>query len=137
MASVARNIPDGNPRFLQYVLEAGADANIPVPLLDGFKQAMEQAIGADIATAARAAEEFVRRNETLPPAYTENIEGLRMQESQQAQDLPASVSSPNGELDVLWVGLPLVGRCLRRSLLVGQPHPPIVGKTRSLTRRYT
>ena len=99
----------GNPRFLQYVLEAGADANIPVPLLDGFKQAMEQAIGADIATAARAAEEFVRRNETLPPAYTENIEGLRMQESQQAQDLPASVSSPNGELDVLWVGLPLVG----------------------------
>ena len=99
----------GNPRFLGYVFEAGADANIPVPLLDAFKRAMEQAIGADIATAARAAEEFVRRNETLPPAYTESIEGLRMKETQQAQDLPASVSSLNKELDVLWVGLPLVG----------------------------
>ena len=99
----------GNPRFLEYVLEAGADADIPVPLLDAFQQAMEQAIGADIATAARAAEEFVRRNETMPPAYTENIEGLRMNETQQAQDLPASVSSPTGELDVLWVGIPLVG----------------------------
>ena len=98
----------GNPRLLEYVLEAGADANIPVPLLDAFKQAMEKAIGGDIATAARAAEEFVRRNETMPPAYTENIEGLRMKETEQAQDLPASVSSPSGELDVLWVGLPLV-----------------------------
>ena len=98
----------GNPRLLEYVLEAGADANIPVPLLDAFKQAMERAIGGDIATAARAAEEFVRRNETMPPAYTENIEGLRMKETEQAPDLPASVSSPSGELDVLWVGLPLV-----------------------------
>ena len=99
----------GNPRLLQYVLEAGADANIPVPLLDGFKQAMEQATGADIATAARAVEEFVRRNETMPPARTENVEGLRMNETQQAPPVPASASGPVGEMEALWVGLPLIG----------------------------
>ena len=101
-----------NPRLLKYVLDKGADAGIPVPELEGFQQAMEQAIGRDIADAARAVEEFVRRNETMPPAYTENLEGFRMDETHQGQDVAATVSEPSGELEVLWVGLPVLGLLL-------------------------
>lgn len=98
-----------NPRLLQYVLEAGADASTPAPLLKGFKRAMEHAIGVDISAAARVAEEFVRRNEMVPPTYTEDLEGLRMNETFQAQETPAPTSRPSGKLDSLWVGIPLLG----------------------------
>ena len=38
--------------------------NIPGPALDTYRAAMEAALGADIESAAAAAEEFVRWNES-------------------------------------------------------------------------
>ena len=101
-----------NPRLLQYVLESGADAGIPLPMLDAFQRAMEEAIGRDIESAARAAEEFVRRNEALPRTSTENLEGFRMDETQPVASLPAARTDPGDELAVLWIGLPILGLLL-------------------------
>src|SRR5690606_187435 len=53
----------GNPRLLQYVVEQALAAGIPVPAVEAFAAAMEQAIGAPIADLAAAAEEFVQQNE--------------------------------------------------------------------------
>ena len=71
----------GNPRFLQYVLDQGRLADIPVPALETFREAMEQALGVDIRSAAEAAEAFVRRNEARPAELTANLEGYRMEEA--------------------------------------------------------
>ena len=100
-----------NPRLLRYVLEQGAVMNIPGPALDAYRAAMEAALGADIESAAAAAEEFVRWNESRPAVTTMNIEGLRMEESaDDAEPLPAPPASGGGEgvWTPLWVGAPLV-----------------------------
>ena len=103
----------GNPRLLQYVLDTGAVMNIPGPLLDTFRTAMEEAIGVDIATAAAAAEEFVRRNEARPATMTRNLEGFRMDESiDAAVPVPEPRSTgeaSDGPWEALWVGVPLLG----------------------------
>ena len=103
----------GNPRLLQYVLEQGAVMNIPSPLLDTFRIAMEEAIGTDIATAAAAAVDFVRRNEALSATMSRNLEGFRMDETIDAA-VPMPEPRPAGETgegawDALWVGVPLLG----------------------------
>ena len=101
----------GNPRLLQYVLDQGAVMNIPS--LDTFQTAMEEAIGTDIATAAAAAEDFVRRNEARPATLTRNLEGFRMDETiDNAVPLPEPRSvgdASEGTWDSLWVGAPLLG----------------------------
>ena len=102
----------GNPRLLRYVLEQGAVMNIPGPALEAYRAAMEEAIGADIETAAAEAEDFVRWNESRPRLTTTNIEGLRMEESADAAEpLPARPASgaDDGAWAPLWVGAPLVG----------------------------
>ena len=101
----------GNPRLLRYVLEQGAVMNIPGPALDAYRTAMEEAIGADIETAAAEAEEFVRWNESRPALTTMNIEGFRMEESADAvEPLPAPASgSDDGVWAPLWVGAPVLG----------------------------
>ena len=103
----------GNPRLLRYVLERGSALNIPGPALEGYRKAMEEALGADIEEAAAAAEEFVLRNEarTAAPELT-GITGYRMQETTSASGpappLPAATPAPDGWAP-LWVGLPLLG----------------------------
>jgi len=101
----------GNPRLLQYVLDEGAVMNIPS--LDTFRTAMEEAIGTDIATAAAAAEDFVRRNEARPSTMTRNLEGFRMETTvDDAVPVPAPRSAgeaSDGAWDALWVGVPLLG----------------------------
>ena len=101
----------GNPRLLQYVLDEGAVMNIPS--LDAFRTAMEEAIGVDIATAAAAAEEFVRSNAARPATMTRNLEGFRMDTTiDDATPVPASRSAgeaSDGAWDVLWVGVPILG----------------------------
>ena len=114
----------GNPRFLRYVLERGAAMNVPGPVLEAYRAAMEQAIGADIETAAAAAEEFARRNDarSARPANTD-IEGYRMTEIRRDSAPSPDVASTRPLADgwgPLWVGLPAVGlllawRHLRRS----------------------
>ena len=102
----------GNPRLLQYVLDEGANLNIPAPLLESFRTAMEEAIGVDIATAAVAAEDFVRRNEAEPATMTRNLEGLRMDATNDAPALvpPRSTAGTgDGTWDPLWVGVPVLG----------------------------
>ena len=73
---------------------------------------MEQAIGMDIASAARAAEEFVRNNEARPDERTENLEGFRMDEAienpSSDQAVPAPGIVPVGEWGALWAGLPVL-----------------------------
>ncbi len=101
----------GNPRLLQYVLDEGAVMNIPA--LDTFRTAMEEAIGTDIATAAAAAVDFVRRNEARPATMTRNLEGFRMDATvADAVPVPAPRSAgeaSDGVWDALWVGVPLLG----------------------------
>ena len=103
----------GNPRLLQYVLDEGAVMNIPGPSLDTFRTAMEEAIGTDIATAAAAAEDFVRRNEARPATMTRNLEGFQMEATlDDAVPVPAPRSAgeaSDGAWDALWVGVPLLG----------------------------
>jgi len=103
----------GNPRLLQYVLDQGAVMNIPGPLLDTFRTAMEETIGIDIATAAAAAEDFVRRNEARPATMTRNLEGFRMDTTTiDGGPVPAPRSAgeaSDGAWDALWVGVPLLG----------------------------
>ena len=102
----------GNPRLLRYVLERGAEMNIPAPALDSYRAAMEAAIGTDIETAAVEAEEFVRWNEARPALTTMNLEGFRMEATSDAAEpvpAPARSDAPGQALDPLWVGAPLIG----------------------------
>ena len=106
----------GNPRFLRYVLERGAAMNVPGPVLEAYRAAMEQAIGADIETAAAVAEEFARRNDArlARPANT-GIEGYLMTETTRDSAPSPDVASTNplaDGWDSLWVGLPAVGLLL-------------------------
>ena len=100
----------GNPRLLEYVVEESLAAGVPVPAVDQFRASMEEAIGTDIESAARAMEEFVRRNETLPSRFTNNLEGLRMNERvREAPAAPAPATPRVGDArDAMWVGLPVV-----------------------------
>ena len=99
----------GNPRFLEYVLDAARLAAIPPPDIEAFQTAMERAIGVDIATAALAAEAFVRANEARS-TLTENLEGFRLEERLEAAEGTTSVPAPSsdGTLDALWIGLPVL-----------------------------
>ena len=102
----------GNPRLLRYVLEQGAVMNIPGPALNAYRAAMEQAIGADVESAAAEAEEFVRWNESRPRLTTMNIEGLRMEESADSSEplpVPPAPGAADGVWTPLWVGAPVLG----------------------------
>ena len=101
----------GNPRLLEYVLDRGRVVDIPVPDLEAFQRAMEQAIGIDIASAARAAAAFVRNNEARPADLTENLEGFRMEKTLEASVADQTVPTPaisDGEWGAAWVGFPVL-----------------------------
>jgi len=53
----------GNPQLLEYVIEQALEAGVPVPAVEAFSDAMEQAIGAPIEQLVAAAAEFIRQNE--------------------------------------------------------------------------
>ena len=102
----------GNPRLLEYVLNEARLAEIPGEDLEAFQEALEQALGVDIETAARAAEAFVRRNEA-ESGPTENLDGFRMEESiselESAPAVPVDQSLGDAERAALWVGIPVLG----------------------------
>ena len=85
---------------------------IPAVDLEAFQQALEQALGVDIETAARAAEAFVRRNEA-ESIMSENLQGIRMEESVSELEtfpaVPVSDRLGDSERAALWVGLPVLG----------------------------
>ena len=103
----------GNPRLLVYLLDQARIAEIPVAALEAFQREFERAIGIDIRTAARAAEEFVRRNEA-ETTVTESLQGFRLEVSVSEREAPAPAvplpdSLGDGERAALWVGLPVLG----------------------------
>ena len=99
----------GNPRLLEYVINEGTRVGVPVPALEQFQSAMEETIGTDIESAARAMEAFVARNES-GTRVTERLEGLRMNEYRSeapSQTVPLTTDATRAS-DAIWVGLPVV-----------------------------
>jgi cobaltochelatase CobN len=61
-------VTSGNARLTRFVMEQGKIAGVPVPALEGFQRAMEQAMGSDLARAAQNAEAFAKQNESRAAA---------------------------------------------------------------------
>ena len=110
----------GNPRLQKYVLEEGLKAGIPVPALDGFRRAMEEATGAAIESGAEDAENFAAENdadmarnlETVPAMsrMARQLEGYVMEQranSEQSLTRPNSGAS-RPEFVVLLTGAPIL-----------------------------
>jgi cobaltochelatase CobN len=131
-ASGAENT-SGNARLSKFVMERGKAVGIPVPALEGFQHAMEQATGATVANAAAAAERFVSRNEAAAPVAANpaaqpteqakaperrgvpsQLEGFLMEANERSKlsgtPPTALVSTP--EWAVLWVSMPLLAYLL-------------------------
>ena len=84
----------GNPKLQQFVMEQGRRMSVPVPVLEGFQQAMERATGEAIDAAAERLDSFVRGNDArvaarleavpAPSRAVRQIEGLVMEQRQQS-----------------------------------------------------
>ena len=111
----------GNPRLLQYVVEQGANLNLPVPLLDAFRVAMESAIAMDIDRAAAEAEAFVESNEQRMEAEREQlesapqlpVEGFRMEVTDsESSEAPRTGARPERWWGGVAAGLPVLALLL-------------------------
>jgi cobaltochelatase CobN len=109
----------GNPRLQKFVMEQGLKAGIPVPALEGFKQAMEKATETSIESGAESQESFAKQNDAqmaarleavpAPSRFARQIEGYLMEERQKAQRNEARHDAPVNEYAALWASLPLLG----------------------------
>jgi cobaltochelatase CobN len=119
-----------NPRLLEYVIEQAIAAEIPLPDLEAFQAAIEEAIGAPIVELAAAAVEFARSNEARlearqvpgPEALVEptiesaELQGYLMQTLQEVQ--PADESVPEQRRfrsqtwEAVWIALAILGLLL-------------------------
>ena len=108
----------GNPRLQQYVMEQGLRAGVPVPALEGFKQAMEKATSQAIDPAAESQQSFATQNDakmaanlaTVPaPSRTaRRLEGYLMEERAQEPRNEARRDSAVQEYAALWASMPLL-----------------------------
>jgi cobaltochelatase CobN len=105
----------GNPRFQKYVTEQAKAAGIPVPAIEGFRRAMERATESSINAAAKAAEDFVRRNEAAPPETSRNavpspLQGYLMEMEERSRSTPAQASNASrpSDWDGIWVAVPML-----------------------------
>jgi len=117
----------GNPRLSKYVMERAKAVGIPVPAIEGFRRAMEKAIGTQISTASAAAEKFVSRNERqkegaapvtskapVPVSQApspKQLQGYLMEMKEQAQRATArtnKTSPRSNDLNSLWVSAPVL-----------------------------
>jgi cobaltochelatase CobN len=111
----------GNPRLQQYVMEQGLKAGIPVPALEGFRQAMEKATGQAIDSAAESQQSFATQNDAkmaanlaTTPAPSRNarrLEGYLMEQRVQEQRNEARRDSAMQQYAGLWASVPLLA-CL-------------------------
>ncbi len=118
----------GNARLSKFVMERGKELGIPVPVLDGFQQAMETAMGGSVERAASAMESFVNRNEAQPntpdaqpsqPVTRNNapsdqpggLQGFLMSVTERSQSAPRPPAGAmnSGPWDSLYVALPVLG----------------------------
>ncbi len=104
----------GNPRLLRYVVEQALEAGIPVPAVEAYVAAFEQAIGAPIEELAAAAEEWVRQNDArianrvVPGAEavaaesidSAELRGFRMQSLDRSADSRAPSESSQATLPI-------------------------------------
>lgn len=105
----------GNPRFQKYVTEQAKAAGIPVPAIEGFRRAMERATESSINAAAKAAEDFVRRNEAAPSETSRNavpspLQGYLMEMEERSRSTPAQASNASrpSDWDGIWVAVPML-----------------------------
>ena len=108
----------GNPRLSKFVVEQGLASGVPVPLLEGFERAMEQATGGDIDAAAQEAVDFAQRNDAQMQARLESIpvpgrdarriEGYVMEQQDRSQQQPERPAAAVGELEAIWAALPVL-----------------------------
>ena len=105
----------GNPRFQKYVTEQAKAVGIPVPTIEGFQRAMERATQSNINAAAKAAEDFVRRNEAAPAEVSQNavpapLQGyvMEMEERSHAAPAQASAAPSPSDWDGLWIAVPML-----------------------------
>ena len=123
--SVARHgasgseLTTGNPRLQKYVLDEGRKVGIPVPALDAFQKAMEQATATQIDAAAEDAENFAKQNDTQMAAnlakipamsrVANTIKGYVMDQRDESQQRDAaSGDAVRGEVQALVIGIPVV-----------------------------
>jgi len=112
----------GNARLSKFVMDRGKDLGIPVPALEGFKQAMEKAMGGGVERAARAMEKFVSRNEAPEGSPKEqpvtqnqvpapSLQGYVMSVTERNQSSPTSPrkAAASTGLSSLYVALPVLG----------------------------
>ena len=108
----------GNPRLQQFVMEQGLRAGVPVPALEGFKQAMEKATGQAIDPAAESQQSFAQQNDAqmaanlatvpAPSRNARKLEGYLMEERAQEPRNEARRDSAVQEYAALWASLPLL-----------------------------
>jgi cobaltochelatase CobN len=115
----------GNARLSKFVMDRGKELGVPVPALEGFQQAIERVMRQSVGQSASAMENFIRRNEgpdsQTPPAISQNnvpltnarnrVQGYLMSVTERTQ--PAQKQNTErfaaGDLDSLWVALPVLG----------------------------
>jgi cobaltochelatase CobN len=122
----------GNPRLQQFVMEQGAKAGIPVPALEGYKQAMEKATGQTIDPAAERMQSFAQKNDEqmaanlatipTPSRNARQLEGYVMEQRTEAERNEARRDAAVNEYAALWASMPVLALLLvwrykrRRSL---------------------
>lgn len=108
-----------NPRLLEYVIEQGLAAKIPLPDLEAFQAAIEEAIGAPIVELAAAAAEFARTNEARlearqipgPEAVAEptiesaELQGYLMQTLEEPRPMDEVIPEPRRLGNQTWTGV--------------------------------
>jgi cobaltochelatase CobN len=85
----------GNARLSKYVVEQAKAAGVPLPAIEGFDRAMEQAMGGSIAKTAKVTENFIARNEAPSQPSTERSQPV--ESSPQAPQVK-SAPAPNATL---------------------------------------
>ncbi len=126
----------GNARLQKYVMAKGKAMGIPVPALEHFQKVMEESTGRTVASAAKEAEAFAKRNDAreakesvgppspddrsspaadsqasarLAPAQNARLEGFLMEQQKQArQALSKAAPSRASTWDGLYVTLPVL-----------------------------
>jgi cobaltochelatase CobN len=113
----------GNPRLQKYVIDEAIKAGVPVPAVEGFQRAMEQATGTRVEAAAEDAANAARENDARmaanlaqvpdPGRDARQLRGYVME--QRAQDTSESKRRPVAappELQLLLTGMPIVALLL-------------------------
>jgi cobaltochelatase CobN len=122
--SVARHgasgseVTTGNPRLQKYVLDEGRRVGIPVPALDRFQKAMEQATGTQIESAAQESANFAKQNDAQVAAnlakvpamsrVANTIKGFVMEQRDKSQQRNGETGDVvRSEVQGLLVGIPV------------------------------